>query len=92
MPHLFLTGKFGSQTLQFTITVYAVSSESVVSPFMIILEVFGFYVLRFLEIKLEMAIEMARAADGAERDVPKDDEEAGYNQSWCVCQSDVSSV
>jgi hypothetical protein len=59
-----LTGKIGSQTLQFTITIYAVSAEPVVSPLLVVLAACGLYVLGIAEITLDMAVEMARAGDG----------------------------
>jgi len=59
-PISFSPGELGSQTLQFTITVYVVSSESVVSPFIIILAACGLYVFGVIKIILDLAIERAR--------------------------------
>ena len=67
-PHIprisFWPGKFGSQTLQFTITIYAVTANPIVSPFVVILFGCCLYMLALVEIALDIAVEMVRASDG----------------------------
>ena len=59
----FWLGKFGNQTLQFTMTVYAVTADPIVSPVMVISLGCGVYLLSLIEIALEIIIEMVRAPE-----------------------------
>ena len=59
----FWLGKFGNQTLQFTMTVYAVTAEPIISPIIIISLGCAVYFLSLLEIVLEIIIEMVRAPE-----------------------------
>ena len=59
----FWLGKFGNQTLQFTMTVYAVTADPIVSPVIVISLGCGVYLLSLIEIALEMIIEMIRAPE-----------------------------
>jgi hypothetical protein len=61
----FWLGKFGTQTLQFIMTVYAVTADPIVSPIIIISFGCGVYFLSLVEIALEMIIEMVRAPENA---------------------------
>jgi len=64
----FWLGKFGNQTLQFTMTVYAVTADAIISPIIIISLGCAVYFLSLIEIALEIIIEMVRAPEnGADR-------------------------
>ena len=57
----FWLGKFGNQSLQFTMTVHAVTADPIISPIIIISLGCGVYFLSLVEIALEIIIEMVRA-------------------------------
>ena len=59
----FWLGKFGNQTLQFTMTVYAVTADPIISPIIIISLGCGVYFLFLVEFALEIIIEMVRAPE-----------------------------
>jgi hypothetical protein len=54
----FWRGAFGSQTLQLTMTVYAVTTDPIISPIIVILFGCGIYAFTVLEIFIDIVIEI----------------------------------